>query len=295
MKYLNFLIALFLIIGCGYQSPNYDIAEMARESVDKKAASFSEPEDESSFDVHTESIDQLAFQNQPNQPETSKPTENKERRIIKTATIHMEIADFETDDQHIRDLIKMMGGYISSENLTDDNYQKRNSIVVRIEPLKLDNFLHQLQGIAKRTRHQEINSNDVTKSYVDLEVRIQSKTEVINRYRELLKKANSVDEILKVESELRVVVEELESVKGQLNYLKNQVGLSTVNIDYYESIERGSDDRPGFFSDLVDAIGDGWMGLKFFVVGLVTIWPFLIIIGVFLYLFRRYLKNRKRN
>ena len=237
---------------------------------------------------------QLAYQNQPPQKPSTTTKSEQQKKIIKTANIKMEISNYEEGDQQIRDLVNMMDGYIAKEDQENQYYQKLNKLVVRIAPEKLENFLHQLEKLAKKVAHKQVSSKDVTKDFVDMYIRIKSKEEVIERYRALLKQAKTVEEILKVEEELRQVVEELESVKGQLNYLKNQVGLSTVTIHYFEILEQvDGAESPSFFAKLGKALSGGWSGLMSFIIGVVYLWPFVIISGFLLYYFRKYWKRRR--
>ncbi|MFT5910149.1 MAG: hypothetical protein ACI9XO_001669 [Paraglaciecola sp.] len=301
MKNWTVLWMLFLIMGCQSQeSPDGFGLISASDEEYLKDVTVHVSDWETEFPEHslltsgTTNANQLAYHTPPPPPQTNQSPKKAKPKIIKTATINMELADYEADDQRIRDLVKMVDGYISSEDQKNQYYQMQNTMVVRLSPEKLDNFLHQLKKIGKKVLNHNVNSKDVTKEFLDMEIRIKSKEEVIARYRELLKKAKTVEEILQVENELRVVIEELESVKGQLNYLKNQIGLSTVTIQYFMTKDQPGAEKPGFFSNIGEAIGDGWYGLKNFVIGMVTIWPFLIIMGFIGYFLRHFLRRRRR-
>jgi len=51
----------------------------------------------------------------------------------------------------------------------------------------------------------------------------------------------------------------------------------------------------GFFHKVGDALDGGWQGLLGFLIGLLYIWPFLIILGVILFFVRKgIIKRRKR-
>lgn len=300
MKKMKILLLLLSLVSCSNQpnsSYGYDQVSEAKVAVKEEML---EDEERSNWVVEYPDGNLLAQNNrqltyQP--PQGALPPINKKPKpkIIKTANIQLEIKEYETDDQRIRDLVKMMDGYISSEAQENQYYQKSNTIIVRLVPEKLDNFLHQLKKIGKKVINASVSSKDVTKEFVDMKIRIQSKTEVIERYRDLLKKAKTVEEILKVENELRIVVEELESVKGRLNYLKNQVGLSTVTIHYFQNIDQPDREQPGFFSKIGDAFGDGFQGLKGFIIGMVSIWPFLLILTIIIYFARNFLKRRRKS
>ena len=104
------------------------------------------------------------------------------------------------------------------------------------------------------------------------------------RYRELLKFAKKVDEMLSIENQIGNVRAEIESMEGRLNYLKNQVAFSTIKITYYEVT--GVDF--GFASKFVHSLKNGWDNLLTFLIAMVNVWPFLMLMGVGTFLYLRY-------
>jgi hypothetical protein len=71
--------------------------------------------------------------------------------------------------------------------------------------------------------------------------------------------------------------------------LKDQVAFSTININYYQTI--GTDF--GFASKFVASLKKGWDNLLLFMIGLTTIWPFLLLIGIGTWFYLRRRKNRR--
>ncbi|WP_425571129.1 DUF4349 domain-containing protein [Olivibacter ginsenosidimutans] len=82
---------------------------------------------------------------------------------------------------------------------------------------------------------------------------------------------------------------DIEGTEGRLRYLANQASYSTITITYYKSIPTqtafGNKFKDGFFS--------GWDGFVWFLVGLVNIWPFIVVIILIIFLGRRWWKKRK--
>jgi len=74
----------------------------------------------------------------------------------------------------------------------------------------------------------------VTEEFIDIQARIKTKKELENRYKELLAKANTVEELLSIEKELGTLRTEIESIEGRLKYLQDRVSLSSLTIEYYE-------------------------------------------------------------
>jgi LPXTG-motif cell wall-anchored protein len=104
-----------------------------------------------------------------------------------------------------------------------------------------------------------------------------------------LKQAKTVEEILSIESQLSNVRTEIESAEGKLNYLKSQISMSTLTITYYEVI--GTDF--GFGSKFANSLREGWDNLLLFLIGLTSIWPFVLVIGGGAFWFWRKRKNKK--
>jgi hypothetical protein len=127
---------------------------------------------------------------------------------------------------------------------------------------------------AKKIDFKNVQVQDVTEEYIDVETRIKTKKELESRYRVLLSKARTVEEILSIEKELGTLRSDIESIEGRLKYLKDQVSLSTLSVEYYE-LTRST---LNFSSKLGHAVVSGWKLLLGFIVGLVNLWPFIIII-----------------
>lgn len=134
--------------------------------------------------------------------------------------------------------------------------------------------------------HKNIFSQDVTEQYIDLEARLKAKKELENRYLELLKKANKISEILEIEKELSILREEIESQEGQFNYLKNRIALSTLEIRFYIKTPNNKIGQ-SYGSKMWHSIKSGLDLISSFFLGLLYIWPFLILVVAIIYYFKR--------
>ena len=105
-------------------------------------------------------------------------------------------------------------------------------------------------------------------------------------------KAKTVEDVLAAEEKIRVIQEEIESREGRLRYLKDNVSLSTIHIEMYEETEQklAVVYEEGFFSKAKGGFANGWNFILGLLVGLINIWPILLII-ILLILFRKKLKR----
>nr|MBP7533897.1 DUF4349 domain-containing protein [Chitinophagales bacterium] len=147
--------------------------------------------------------------------------------------------------------------------------------------------------------YKNVRTSDVTEEYTDIQTRLKTKRDVMERYVEVLrKKAQKVTDILDAEEKIRVLQEEIEAKEGRLRFLQNQVAYSTLNLEFYQQSTIQSEPNVvsrNFFSDLLEAFVGGWHSILGLIVGLISIWPTLLILVGLYFLFRRfYVKWRDR-
>ena len=243
-------------------------------------------------------------------------------KIIRTADLKLKVEYVKKASTKIKNLVDMNGGYISSQNLSSDKneYQKikstekfelieyeivtSNLMYVRVPSKNFQNVLSAIKGVSLSEDYVKINTQDVSEEYVDLETRLKTKKEVEARYISILRsKAKTLSDVLIAEDKIRVIREEIEVVEGRLNFLKNKVSLSTIQIDLYQNatfiqeqvkINTYTTSEWSFSEKISDSISAGWNGVLLFLIGLLYFWPFLLIGGITFWIIRRRrVKNKK--
>lgn len=214
--------------------------------------------------------------------QTSK-TLQSDRKLIKNGALSFETSNIDETKKQIENLSMELGGYISTENRHSYTNKLQYDQVLRLPADKFDSFIEKLEAKSYKIEDKSINTQDVTEEFIDVEARLKTKRDLELRYRELLKFAKTVEEMLSIENEIEKVRSNIESMEGRLTYLKNQVSFSTMNLSYYEIT--GHDF--GFGSKLASSIRTGWDNLLLVVVALVNVWPFLLLLSVAWALFRR--------
>ena len=244
-------------------------------------------------------------------------------KIIRNAELKFKVDNVKSTSAKIANLVDLNGGYISSEDLLSDRtfYQTierteesetieyevntSNIIYIRVPSNNFQKLLSSMKGLAISEDYVKINAQDVTEEYFDLETRLKTKKEVEARYIDILKsKAKTLDEILIAEDKIRVIREEIEAVEGRLNYLKNKVSLSTIQVEIYQPtyytqettrFKAFENTKTGWsFTDKAgDAIGSGWDGILIFLVGLLYFWPLWLIGGGLFWIIRKKIRQRK--
>ncbi len=223
-------------------------------------------------------------------PPQKAPELSIERKIIKEGFISFETKDATETSQRIAKAVAAHQGYITEDSQSDYDYRVEHRVTIRVPAGNFDRLLEAISKGADELKSKNINAQDVTAEYVDVESRIKTKKELEARYQQLLQKATKVEEMLAIEREMGTLRTEIESMEGRLRYLKDRVAFSTLTVTYYETPAATS----GFFGKIGAALRDGWDSLLEFLVAVVSLWPFVLLgAGLFL-LLRRYLNRRRK-
>ena len=221
----------------------------------------------------------------------AEPTRAK--KIIRNAVMRFRVDDYGASRKAIDGLLVRFEGYLASEEEVRNSYSLENTMAIRVPSRHFDALLGGLNGLAAHVEQKSITAQDVTEQFVDLEARLRAKREVERGFVRLLEKAQSVEGMLAVQKELRVVREEIEAVEGRLRFLGDKVDYSTVRLTFYQQLEPTTDPERGFWYEVGLALDTGLDLLGGFFLGLLYVWPFLILIVLFLFGIR-YLRRRKK-
>ena len=138
-------------------------------------------------------------------------------------------------------------------------------------------------------QEKNIKVKDVTDQYVDTEARITTRKMVEQKYIEHLARAKDIEDVLKIESKIGQIREEIESAEKRLRKLNNQVSLSTLHVEFYQQIENPKLEKSNRFKK---AVVNGWKGLETFLVIITNIWPMILIGFGTLFGLKRYFKKK---
>ena len=210
--------------------------------------------------------------------------------LIKRGNLTFQTANTEKKHAEILVMVQNHQGYISNESSYSTTDRITFNTVVRLPKEHFDPFVNALSKGISHFDHKEIYVEDVTEEFVDIQARLKAKKELEKRYTELLAQAKTVTEMLEIEKQIGELQSDIESIEGRMKYLSQQVSYSTLNLSYYEESAAGN----YFGQKFINGFRNGWTNLIWFLVGLVNIWPFILILGVFLYFFTRWIRRRRR-
>ncbi|MEZ4801534.1 MAG: DUF4349 domain-containing protein [Gelidibacter sp.] len=217
----------------------------------------------------------------------------QEQKLIKESYLRFETQDLEKTYKEITKHVLQNNGYIQDDEASKSYNQFTRRLIIRIPT---DTFQKTIDSIASHVEYfdtKQITSKDVTEEFIDLEARLKAKETLEARYLELLKKANNVKEVLEIERELSTIREEIEAKQGRLKYLQNKVSLSTLTVEFYKTTSE-SGVTVSYGQKMWNAIASGFDGLSFFFLGILYMWPFIILLLLLVFGIKRWLKRKKQ-
>jgi hypothetical protein len=208
------------------------------------------------------------------------------KKIIKDGQLRMEVEDLSVAKQNIDTLLKEFQAYYENEQYHATDYQSTYELKIRVLSQNFEALLNAIESGAGEVLSKNITARDVTEQYVDLSIRLANNRKYLERYNQLLARANSVEDILEIEERTRRIEEEIDSKVGQLKYLDDRVKYSTLTLTLIQYHEITKAERTSYGKKVVRAFSDGFDIFLNFLLVLVNLWPFLVL-GVIIWIFRR--------
>jgi hypothetical protein len=218
---------------------------------------------------------------------SSKPIANPDwdKKIIKTASLKLEVKDFKNYNDNIHKTVKQFGGYIAQEEQNLSDQKSETVIAIKVPVEQFENMMNQLPAGDNKVLERKINTEDVTGEVVDTRSRLEAKKQMRLKYLEFLKQSKNMEEVLQVQDEVNRIQEEIESAAGRVDFLSHQSAYSTINLTFFQPLPGYTpvDATPSFFTRTSHAFKTGANWIADLFVGLISIWPLLlIVIAVFI-------------
>ena len=209
------------------------------------------------------------------------------RKWIITVNMSAETEDLDALMEALNGKISGLGGYVEDQDSYNGSmYSSRRyrsaSLTVRIPAERVDEFTEEMSGIANVVS-TNLSREDITLSYVATESRVKALQTEEARLLELMEQAETMADLLEIESRLTDVRYELENRASQLRLYDNQVDYATIYLSIDEVQEYTPVEEPtvwerisGGFVSSIKGVGNGLLDLLVWVLAKS---PYLVILG----------------
>ena len=217
------------------------------------------------------------------------------QKIVYTGNLSIQTLEYEKSAASIRKKIKDAGGFSEAESERDNDYYWYNrsggsgntrylSITARIPSEKFEDFINSLSGDGK-VMNRSVNAENISQVYANKETYKKSLEKEQERLLEMMDKAQTIEEMITVESRLSEVERQLNVYKTDLAQMDKDVEFSTVYIELKE-VKRYTEEVSSttFGEELKYAFEDAISSFKNFCEGIILFvvrnFPYLIILAV---------------
>lgn len=213
------------------------------------------------------------------------------QKLIKDVNMSVETKEFDAFIQEINSQISSLGGYVQSSDVSGGSYQYDNyrygNIVARIPADKLDGFVSIVKEKGNVVNTSEMTT-DVTLQYVDMESHIKALKVEQETLLGLLEKAEKMEDVIAIQSQLTQVRYELDSYESQIRTYDNLVNYSTVTINITEVERETNTDKPSFLNEIKVKFGNNLYaikeGLRSFAINIIAAFPYIILWAVVIFI-----------
>jgi len=147
----------------------------------------------------------------------------QERMLIQRGQVQVEVGRPEDSAREFLVKVQAAGGYLQQ--------QVGTTLTVRLPATAFDTTFAAVKAMGRVLAEQR-QADDVTEEFVDLGIRLDNARKARDRLLEILQKADKVEDILKVEAELRRLTEEIERMEGRKKFLADQVAMATLRATF---------------------------------------------------------------
>jgi len=157
--------------------------------------------------------------------------ETTSRMIIKSGWLNLVVKDIVDTAQKISKFAQERGGWVVSSNISQSEKILSGSITVRVPAESFDESMEYFKSLAERVSNERTQAQDITEEYVDLQSRLKNLEAAESQLLEIMERSGTISEVLQVQRELMNVREQIERIKGRMQYLEQSVKMSSITVN----------------------------------------------------------------
>ena len=325
------LAVIFLLGACG-MAKNENSASESAYSTEEAGSSYNNYKEESydygaAAEDREEAMESMAYASETDGAEPAAVTEengedddggqteqaSENRKIVYTGNVSLQTLEYDVSAQSIHDKINKYGGFIESENSSNDDpywyYRERTgssarrtrrnlSITARIPAEKFDAFMEDLKKDGQ-VISTSVNAENISVSYANHDASRKALEIEQDRLLKMMDKAETIEEMIAVEERLTEVERELGNEKTKLSAMDRDVNFSTIYISLEEVFEYSETVvEPTYgerlkraFGNAIEGFVEFWQDILLFIVGS---FPFLIMLAIVIVLLVKLARRGQR-
>lgn len=165
------------------------------------------------------------------EPTAGQTAAEVDQKIIKTGYLDLAVDDVGETASKLSALATGKGGFVQESSVSEraDGTHYGN-VTVRVPSEQFESAMTEIKAYAASVTTESSQGQDVTEQFTDLEAQLRNAEAQEEEYLKILEQAETVEEILMVQSYLSSVRYTIESLEGRIQYLENRTSYSTISV-----------------------------------------------------------------
>lgn len=211
------------------------------------------------------------------------------KKIIKNGTMKLQVGDIKKAQNQVEDILKINNAYIQNEQFQNTDIDDNLDLVIRVPHKNFDALVNSFSNGIGSVLSKNISSDDVTEEYTDVSIKLANKKIYLEKYRDMLRSASTTKDMLEIQETIRELEDEIDVAEGRLRFIDDRVNYSTLNLSLYkEKVRSSATSKIGFGSRFGDSVTEGWNSFVSFLLGIISFWPFFLLIPLLVFLWRKW-------
>ncbi|WP_161602716.1 DUF4349 domain-containing protein [Thermomonospora catenispora] len=189
-------------------------------------------------------------------PQTGRQVVIADRAVVHSADLRVRAAEVDSAAAEAKRLVTAAGGYVQQESSSGG----RARLTFKIPAERYTPTLEALARLGVRLSLTQ-EAEDVTEEVADVDSRVRSAKATVESFRRLLRRADTVGEVIEVEREISRRQADLEALQARQHSLAHRTRYATVALTVVGPEPAGADrvdDGPGGF---LGGLRQGWSAL----------------------------------
>lgn len=296
MKKIILPLFCLILFNCSKSEKQHEVkADLVEIIEDDKATSASMdmmiPPPPPKEEVPISSVSEKAVNTTPN---VSAPQNNSiAKKIIKNGNLEIQVGDIKKAHQQVNEIVKNNSAYIQTERFNNTDIDEKQFFTIRVPHKNFDALINSFSNGVGSVLSKNISSDDVTEEYTDISIKLENKKIYLEKYRDMLRSAKTTKDMLEIQENIRELEDEIDVSEGRLRFIDDRVNYSTLELMLYkEKVRSSATSKIGFGSRFGDSITEGWNSFIAFFLGIISFWPFFLLIPIVIFVWKKWRKNR---
>nr|WP_314496313.1 DUF4349 domain-containing protein [uncultured Chryseobacterium sp.] len=217
------------------------------------------------------------------------------KKIIKNGELNIQVGEIKKAQQQVNEMIRKNKAYIQSEQLMNTDSDENLILTIRVPHQNFDELIHSFSEGIGSVLSKNISSDDVTEEYSDVSIKLENKKIYLEKYRNMLRSAKTTKDMLEIQENIRDLEDEIDVAEGRLRFIDDRVNYSTLNLTLHkEKIRSSATSQIGFGSRFGDSLTEGWNSFVSFILGVISLWPFVLLIPVIIIFLKKWKGSRNK-